>query len=218
MKRGAPMRRTPLKQVSDKRAERAKKRGSTLRKGRSTGTPTVADAMRFTAIYAIGCICCLMAGRPGRAPEVHHLTETGRHGHKRRGHRFTIGLCPWHHQAVPPTGMTDADAAAILGPSYKLHARKFRLRFGSDDQLLALQDQLIALKVIEMQTTLNMGAAELWGLADEDDRINLAEVTDSEEAAGRLLKAQKIRQPHRGRLRVVPITITVGARVTGVPA
>ncbi|PMQ04182.1 hypothetical protein DyAD56_15955 [Dyella sp. AD56] len=211
MKRTALLSRTALKQVSDKRAPKAKKRGSTLRQGRSTGTPTVGEDLRFEVIRMIGCLACLMSGRL-TTPEVHHLTKTGRHGHTRRGHRYSIGLCCWHHRGEPLEGMTVTQCTAVLGPSYARHARKFRTRYGSDDSLLALQDQLIALKVIDMQTTLNAGHAELWGLADQDDRINLAEVTASEDEAGRLLKAQKVRQPHRGPLRVVPIAVTVELR------
>lgn len=35
------------------------------------------------------------------------------------------------------------EAKAMLGPSLKLHSREFRAEFGSDDELLARQNELI---------------------------------------------------------------------------
>ena len=146
MKRTSLARKTPLKQVSPKKAVAIKPSGRRLRKGRSTGKPTKAQSSRFQHIRAIGCLACLKGGKQSPTPEVHHLTKTGRHGHKRRGHDFTIGLCGWHHQGVPRAGFDERTAAKVHGPSYKLHARAFREQYGQDDDLLVLQNQLIALR------------------------------------------------------------------------
>lgn len=112
-----------------------------MRSGRSTGAPTKAQAARFLAIKEIGCIVCLSQGVT-RAAEIHHMTCGGLHGQKRRGHDFTIGLCPWHHRGENAFGSAALGDAAY-GPSYAREPRKFRETFGSDDVLLALQDQLI---------------------------------------------------------------------------
>ncbi|GAB3388216.1 hypothetical protein GCM10027432_24300 [Lysobacter fragariae] len=71
------------------------------------------------------------------------MTIGGRHGQKRRGHDFTIGLCSWHHRGANAFGNPDL-GLRTYGPSYALHARKFRETYGSDDQLLTYQNELLA--------------------------------------------------------------------------
>ena len=99
--------------------------------------------VRDTAIRDIGCICCLREGEVTLASK-HHLLTTGLHGNgKRRGEQFTVGLCPWHHQGVPFDGFTLARMRGIFGPSYHHHAKAFRDRYGDDESLLAVQNELI---------------------------------------------------------------------------
>lgn len=82
-------------------------------------------------------MCCLRYGKY-TYPEVHHLNTGGHAGQKRRGDEYTIGLCAWHHRGVP--GHYDS----YPGPSLAKQPGKFRITFGSDDQLLAEQNNLIA--------------------------------------------------------------------------
>jgi hypothetical protein len=112
-----------------------------MKRGRSTGTPTKAQQERFYRIQEIGCIACL-SRNIARAAEIHHLTIGGRHGQKRRGHDFTIGLCSWHHRGVNAYGSQKL-GASTYGPSYALEPRLFRSTFGSDDLLLSFQNELI---------------------------------------------------------------------------
>lgn len=112
-----------------------------MKQGRSTSTPTQGQAARFEQIKRIGCICCWIKGVEHVPAEIHHLTIGGKHGQKRRGHDYTIGLCQWHHRGVLP--YAGAQLAAGLGPSYALEPRRFREAFGSDDQLLEFQNQAI---------------------------------------------------------------------------
>lgn len=118
-----------------------------MKRGRSTGNPTAAQRQRMDAIAEIGCIVAHSLGidlddRPIPA-EVHHLTVGGKHGAKRRGHDFTIGLNPWSHRGEPFGGMSAARCEELFGPSYALQPRKFRQEVGSDDYLLDLQNTLI---------------------------------------------------------------------------
>jgi len=132
------------------RAVAMKPSGKRLHQGRSTGKPTATQVARFEHIRAIGCIACLLTGvRMTRVPEVHHLNEGGYHGGKRRGHDFTIGLCGWHHQGIPPVLMA-LTARINLGPSHKLHKMAFRARYGTDDQLLETTNKLIALRELAL--------------------------------------------------------------------
>jgi len=83
-------------------------------------TPTKAESRRMERVKTIGCIVC------GSAPsQCHHLLSGGR----RRGHMFTIGLCPKHH----------TDGAV----SYDGSKKRFQALYGYDDELLAKQDDLL---------------------------------------------------------------------------
>lgn len=60
-------------------------------------------------------------------------------------HQKTIGLCVWHHQARPIDGMTHAYCRLKFGPSLHEGSKPFHRAFGSDDELLAMQNQIIGL-------------------------------------------------------------------------
>ena len=93
----------------------------------------------------IGCIACHMMGYPTPA-EKHHQLSTGNHGTgKRKGEKFTVGLCPYHHRGKAAVGSQVAlQWRELVGPSYADDARLFRATFGSDAEMLAYQDRLIA--------------------------------------------------------------------------
>ncbi len=114
-----------------------------MKRGMSTGTPTASQARRFVAIQEIGCIACSALGHGHMPCHIHHLLVGGKHGQKRRGHDFTIGLCPWHHVGEPMAGLSPAACADRYGPSYAKQPRRFRQEIGSDDYLLDLQNTLI---------------------------------------------------------------------------
>jgi hypothetical protein len=88
------------------------------------------------------CMACRQKGYETDMVTVHHLNEDGKAGQKRRGHRFTIGLCEWHHYAKVPDGWTRRDMEQFFGPPLT-DSRKFRFWFGTDDELLETQDRLL---------------------------------------------------------------------------
>lgn len=98
---------------------------------------------RCQRIYQIGCLACRRRGWESMC-QVHHLNLGGHAGQVRRGDEFTIGLCPWHHVGEPINGMPANTCRWLVGPSLKLQPRAFRNEFGSDDDLLAEQNKLIA--------------------------------------------------------------------------
>jgi hypothetical protein len=71
--------------------------------------------------------------------EAHHLKD----GNRRRGHRFTIGLCEWHHQGQNGSDAPLSVTTSQRGPSLAIDANAFHDLFGTDDELLALQDALL---------------------------------------------------------------------------
>lgn len=115
-----------------------------MKRGRSTTTPTKEEAARFEAIREYGCLVCRAFFNMLAGAEIHHLTIGGRHGQKRRGHLFSIGLCPYHHR-----GHQQDREPLYLGPSYALQPKKFRERFGQDDELLEKQNRLLETGSIE---------------------------------------------------------------------
>lgn len=114
-----------------------------MKRGRSTGNPTKAQRARFDALHEIGCIVAVMRGMKRVPCEIHHLTIGGRHGQKRRGHEFTIGLNPWSHRGETFSGLNEAQCDTLFGPSYARQPRLFRQVIGQDDFLLGYQDELI---------------------------------------------------------------------------
>lgn len=105
-------------------------------------------AARFRDIKVTGCIPCLLEGAADSHPEIHHLVEQA----YRRGDSETYGACTWHHRGIPWPGCTPAAMAEILGPSLELNYKLYRHRYGTEDELLQVQNYL-----------LQQFAAEPWG-------------------------------------------------------
>jgi hypothetical protein len=98
---------------------------------------------RFDRIRGIGCLACRLRGW-FNLPDVHHLNLAGHAGQRRLGDEQTIGLCPYHHRGVPLAPLNEAQCRRILGPSLHAEPVEFRQAFGSDEHLLAWQNELIA--------------------------------------------------------------------------
>lgn len=111
-----------------------------MKRGRSTSTPTKAEASRIVAVKEGPCLACLIwTGRRCHGCDAHHLLSGGR----RIGHMSTIGLCPYHHRGVPHEGMDKHQAREQYGPSLMDGSKLFRDAFGTDAELLHMQNQLL---------------------------------------------------------------------------
>jgi hypothetical protein len=99
--------------------------------------PTEAQLRRWGAIRECGCILCRKIGLGYVPPEIHHLTDTGR----RISHDHTIGLCEYHHQGR--TAYRKEQALHIYGPSLAHGAKPFRAHWGTNPELLELQEKLL---------------------------------------------------------------------------
>jgi len=124
-----------------------------LKRGRSTGKPTAAQQRRFDRIKdpdpetGIGCVIAHIRGEGFIPAAIHHFTIGGHHGQKRRGHDYTIGINDWSHQGRPLSeyGWDAAECKRILGPSFAIEPNAFREMFGTDDELLAVQNELLGM-------------------------------------------------------------------------
>lgn len=114
-----------------------------MKSGRSTNAPTKAQKARHDRIREAGCLIAWILGLGGIPCAVHHLTIGGKHGAKRRGHDFVLGLNDWSHQGMPIYGWSATKCRDVLGPSYAIEPRAFRERFGDDEKLLLLQAQFL---------------------------------------------------------------------------
>lgn len=106
----------------------------------STGNPTRAQQDRFRAIQALGCLPCILLGIWGNPCDIQHVVEGG----KRLGHDETYGSCPWHHRGIAPGDWSARQAEESFGPSLAISRRRFAQQFGTERELLAKQDELIA--------------------------------------------------------------------------
>lgn len=83
-------------------------------------------------------MACIQRGIYNAPCEAHHTKS----GDRRRGHKFVVGLCEWHHRAIP-VNATHQEAREILGPSLAEGSRPFHDEFGSDDDLLEMQGAVL---------------------------------------------------------------------------
>lgn len=115
--------------------------------GRRIPKPTKSEAEREERARRIGCICCYLNERRGRAKAPSYDTKQhcnigGLHGAKNRGERFTFILCAWHHLGYLVEGYTTRAMTALFGPSFAKGSKPFRAEYGTDDELIELTDQL----------------------------------------------------------------------------
>lgn len=102
-------------------------------------TPNRAECARRDAIHAGHCMACLQRDINVKGQflvEWHHLQG-------KKKHMLTIGLCCWHHRAVPFFGCSHQEMRDHYGPSLAEGSKPFHAEFGSDDELLAGQNLLL---------------------------------------------------------------------------
>ena len=116
-----------------------------MRRGRSTGTPTAEEAAYIVACKEGPCIACIQRFGEGKSwivygCDFHHMKS----GNVRRGHKFGVGLCTWHHRKIPFGDFSIEAARKHWGPSLMDGSRLFHDTYGSDDTLLAIQSRILA--------------------------------------------------------------------------
>lgn len=99
---------------------------------------TKADRERFDDMQQ-ACLPCLIFGWPGIPGEIQHVTVAGR----RLGHQHTYRSCPYHHRGELGHFENAAAAREVRGPSFALSKRDFVNTFGTEAELVQIQDALI---------------------------------------------------------------------------
>jgi hypothetical protein len=133
-----------------------------FRKSRRPGNsdPTPVQAARMTAAKNGPCIPCL-SGVMGGVIEALHACRGGydgqherpmmeynhtKSGNIRRGHGFGFATCLWHHhgsQQLHALGLDYETAYARWGPNLFDQAKVFHFVFGTDDDLIELQTEVL---------------------------------------------------------------------------
>ena len=115
------------------------------RPGNRAMTPD--EAARVVAAKEGPCVACYLRARewgmdPGRIAvggDYNHCKS----GNIRRGHAAGYCLCDWHHRHHPVQGVSHASMRDVWGPSLMDGSRLFHETYGSDDELIALQTEII---------------------------------------------------------------------------
>lgn len=105
----------------------------------STGKPTKRESEYIERCKTGPCVSCTLWDRYVSPCDFHHMKS----GNVRRGHMFGVGLCAWHHRGHQIEGWSRQNMADYFGPSLMDGSRLFHLTYGSDDDLIALQRELI---------------------------------------------------------------------------
>lgn len=100
---------------------------------------TAAQRERFAQIKTGRCVACWVKGITTIGCDAHHLLSGGR----RIGHEASVALCAWHHRGHPFDGETPPRMRMLYGPSLMDGSKTFRNHYGTDDELLALQERMI---------------------------------------------------------------------------
>lgn len=111
---------------------------------------TKAELKHMGACKVRPCVVCtlrcswgvLAPDRVYRYGQYHHCKS----GNIRRGHRSGFCLCDWHHNGrnrPPPPGETHASMALIYGVSLADGSALFHQTYGSDDDLIEIQQFLL---------------------------------------------------------------------------
>ena len=111
---------------------------------------TAQESARVTAAkFDHYCIPCLVWARAGNMP-LEHVARVCQYDHSkrgniRRGHDKGFASCLWHHQGriEKPEHWTHKTMRAHFGPSLMDGSRLFRETYGTDDELIALQDEVL---------------------------------------------------------------------------
>lgn len=99
------------------------------------------EAARALLIKEDGfCVACYLKKKlKRRYPQLHHVNG----GNIRIGHLASFGLCDWHHQAIPVDKLTHKECRLVWGPSLAEGSVPFERAFGTQIELIELQDQFI---------------------------------------------------------------------------
>ncbi len=101
---------------------------------RSIPAATVEEYSYQVQARVLGCVVCrwrIAAGLQRHIQcghtQIHHRNLGYLHGQKQISQHAVVALGAWHHDGDQMTGMTRDRMREVFGPSFKHHAREFRI-------------------------------------------------------------------------------------------
>ncbi|MDP9090305.1 MAG: Ref family protein [Pseudomonadota bacterium] len=107
-----------------------------------------ADRERYAQLKMLGCLCCRLNDNGlwcGKV-ECHHLVFNGYRALS-GGNQASIPLGIYHHRGQPLMGKTITWMRETFGPSLFNESKQFHERYGTDQMLLALTNELLETQV-----------------------------------------------------------------------
>jgi hypothetical protein len=101
----------------------------------------MATNQRMSDIKRTGCIPCLLENFLNAHAEIHHIVDQA----YRKGDHRSYGNCSWHHRGIPWDGLQAHDMEPRIGPSMRLNSKAYHDRYGSELDLLQVQDFVLGL-------------------------------------------------------------------------
>ena len=90
-----------------------------------------------TIVHYCGCLPCLLVGYLDVHTSIEHVTERGqRVGKGAEQHRWTIGLCTWHHFGHTSNHRNRQQISVECGPSLIWGRKNFESSFGDEVNVL----------------------------------------------------------------------------------
>ena len=123
-----------------------------FRRNRRPGNRAMTSAESAVVMEAkeTACIPCLVWAEAGNMPLERVATccdwDHAKSGNIRRGHSEGFASCAWHHRRIVGDGWTHASMRAHFGPSLMDGSALFHRTYGSDDDLIAKQRELLGLE------------------------------------------------------------------------
>lgn len=108
---------------------------------------TKAEAERIREAKFGVCVPCYAWALKGCMP-MSDVMLGGDYDHKksgnvRRGHAFGYCACLWHHRRHPGEGWSFRRMTDHFGPSLLDGSKRFAAAYGTDDELIQLQNELL---------------------------------------------------------------------------
>jgi hypothetical protein len=94
-----------------------------------------AEKAHLSRLADLGCVACYLDGNAGTPAEIHHIRAGVGMG-RRSSNYAAIPLCPSHHRGLNHPGT----------PSIHLSKRAFIDRYGTENDLLKVTEDLLGIK------------------------------------------------------------------------
>lgn len=100
-----------------------------------------------TIVHFCGCLPCLLVGYLDVHTSIEHVTERGRRiGKDAEQHRWTIGMCVWHHFGYVHNHSSRHKMCGKFGPPLTWGRKSFEEHFGDEVTVLVpVQDFMLEL-------------------------------------------------------------------------